>query len=54
MPSSRKAAVLAAVIAYIRSCTSRPAARARPKPVSAWKLSRALDADDPTAAEVEA
>ncbi len=51
--SSKRAAVLAAVIAYIRSRASRQAAQAIPRPVSAWRLSRALDIDDPTSAEVE-
>jgi hypothetical protein len=54
MLPGKRAAVLAAVIAYIRSRASRRAAQAVRRPVSAWRLSRALDIDDPASAEVEA
>jgi len=54
MLPGKRAAVLAAVIAYIRSRASRRAAQAVHRSVSAWRLSRALDIDDPASAEVEA
>lgn len=52
MLAGKKAVILAAVIAYMRSKLPGTPRRVKPRNLSGWRLARSLDMGDPVSAEV--
>lgn len=52
MLAGKRAVILAAIIAYMRSKHLKVIRRTKPRSLSSWRLARVLDIVDPVSAEV--